>query len=866
VLLLTSRHLTSPHVMNSIPSSIIFASLIFVVIPGLIAVFLRWSCYQYLSRLNNDLSRLLDRIDRTMLSDRLTGIMNHLHRRYEEVSLKTDRVNTIALVEVVYAEQRIRWPFGKITLERIDSYTRVLPNLLLSFGLIGTFIGITTNLVSLGKLINTTNASDINDLVQALQSPLEGMGVAFISSLVALIASAFLITVNLFWNITTEKNKLISGFENYLDNIYQVTLNGESKLDKTIDRMANTFDRFLIDFGDSLKKSVESALRDKIQEISDAYIKVADIAAQSYSKFDDTSSHIAKSADRFQSSSLILHQAVKEINESQFAQSLAKTTAAMKATLGEFEISSQRLSITVGSVEKTFTQSHIGLAKSIDQLAGTQDAFATSIKNLNQSVDGITKGTRGFEEAAIVLQQSAKSINDSEFSQSLMSATTGLKQTVTNFQSSSKHLADTMSGVRDFIGASNTQFVSSITELSIIQNSFTASTHSLEVTVASLHNSLVDKIEKISTSYIGVASLAGEAYSRLNHISDTIAHSTTDLKDAAVIFKESAHSFETADFDKSFQTFSGAIIAMRDCVDGSTNLLSTSITTLSQVQSNFEQSSTNLHQSVSVLQTTLTSLMTNSIQEISTSYNGIATLATQVYEKLDRTFETIDRSTNNIQSSSLVFQQTIQALENTQFTQSLLSSTAVLADSALKLTTSSAAFQRSADVLQEQRFTEALTSSVADLKNLQSDFRTASDGLRQTFGAVVQTIHTFDQTGQQSLAAIEKISNLSDLQQTNQQHLNDVIPKISHSVTSFNDITHAFRDISGQISQHNSDLGSYLQTRNQSSHGIEHRLGEAIEQLNNISSKVERIESISTSNFRDFQEALNANQKRGFFR
>jgi methyl-accepting chemotaxis protein len=381
-----------------------------------------------------------------------------------------------------------------------------------------------------------------------------------------------------------------------------------------------------------------------------------------------------------------------------------------------------------------------------------------------------------------------------------------------------------------------------------------------------LEITLVDKIEKISTSYIGVASLAGEAYDRLNHISDTIAHSTTDLKDAAVIFKESAHSFETADFDKSFQTFSGAIVAMRDCVDGSTSLLSTSITNFTQVQSNFEQSSTNLHQSVSVLQTTLTSLMTNSIQEISTSYSGIATLATQVYEKLDRTFETIDRSTNNIQSSSQVFQRTIQALENTQFTQSLLSSTAVLADSALKLTTSSAAFQRSADVLQEQRFAEALTSSVADLKNLQSDFRTASDGLRQTFGAVVHTIHTFDQTGQQSLAAIEKISSLNDLQQTSQQHLNDVIPKISHSVTSFNDITHAFRDISGQIAQHNSDLGSYLQTRNQSSQGIEHRLGEAIEQLNNISSKVERIEAISTSNFRDFQEALNANQKRGFFR
>jgi hypothetical protein len=95
----------------------------------------------------------------------------------------------------------------------------VLPNLLLSFGLIGTFIGIATNLVSLSGIINSTEASNINELVAALKSPFEGMGIAFISSLAALFGSAFLVTANLFLNINTQKNDLLSGFENYLDNI-----------------------------------------------------------------------------------------------------------------------------------------------------------------------------------------------------------------------------------------------------------------------------------------------------------------------------------------------------------------------------------------------------------------------------------------------------------------------------------------------------------------------------------------------------------------------------------------------------------------------------------------------------------------------
>jgi hypothetical protein len=139
--------------MNSIPPSIIILSFIFVGIPGLVAVYLRWSCSRYLHGLNQDLSRLLDTSN---ISDRLSGIITKLHHRYAAVSLKTDRVNTIALVEVVYAEQHIRWPLGRISLERIDAYTRVLPNLLLSFGLIGTFIGITTNLVSLSGIINNS--------------------------------------------------------------------------------------------------------------------------------------------------------------------------------------------------------------------------------------------------------------------------------------------------------------------------------------------------------------------------------------------------------------------------------------------------------------------------------------------------------------------------------------------------------------------------------------------------------------------------------------------------------------------------------------------------------------------------------------
>ncbi len=812
--------------MNSI-LSIIILSVVFVGIPALIAVCLRWLCYQYLRGLNHDLSRWLDLVDRAIISDRLSGIITKLHHRYAQVSLKTDRVNTIALVEVVYAKQRIRWPFGKISLERIDAYTRVLPNLLLSFGLIGTFIGITTNLVSLSGIINSTSASDVNELVAALKSPLEGMGIAFISSLAALFTSAFLITTNLFLNIGTQKNDLLSGFEDYLDNIYQPSLNGDSKLDKTIDHMANTFDRFLISFGDSIKSAVEAALQDKIQEISNAYIKVSEIAVQTYSHLDDASGKISQGADRLQSSALILNQAVKDIHDSEFAQSLSKTTSAMRATVNEFDISSQRLSKTVESTEKLFEKSGVSFSEAINKLVNTQDGFVSSIDSLNQAANTVNEGTSGFQSAATELQQAAQSIKESEFVQSLASATSGLKNTVGEFQSSSKNLAETISGIHNFMDESNNHFSSQITDLSVIQNSFASSSENLNETVSSLRHSLEDsflnKIEEVSTSYIEIASLAGKTYTKLDKISDIMAESATGLQSSSLIFKESAQILARADFDQSFKSFTTAASTMQECINGSNSLFTKSIADLAQVQLNFAKSSDGLDKSVSILHQTLGSFMTDGIKKISTSYDGITNLASQTYERLDEVFGNMDSSVKNIYSSSLVFQQTVQSLDS-------------------------------------------------NFQIIQKDFQLSTNDLKETFGSINRAVKVLEENGNQSSVVLEKIADISgsqklisSQQQFSQQYFSDILPK-------FDSVANSFQEISLQIAHKNLDMGdmtlqmskatdnlnSYIQSKDQSKNEIRDRLSQAINQLN-------KLEVVSTSGFGGLKEAIESSRKSSFF-
>jgi len=81
-------------------------------------------------------------------------------------------------------------------------------------------LGITINLAGLSQTISQVEIADIQSLVEQLNQPLQGMGIAFVTSLVAVACSSLLIVINFFWNTTLAKSTLINNIEDYLDNIY----------------------------------------------------------------------------------------------------------------------------------------------------------------------------------------------------------------------------------------------------------------------------------------------------------------------------------------------------------------------------------------------------------------------------------------------------------------------------------------------------------------------------------------------------------------------------------------------------------------------------------------------------------------------
>jgi biopolymer transport protein ExbB/TolQ len=120
--------------MPPIPLYLILITLLLVVIPSLFTIFLRISLYLHLINLTNEVQRLI----KTRSAGGQRKIIQTLEARFQEASKQLEQVNTGALIDQIYSQETIKG--FTFTCEQIDYLCRILPNLLLAFGLLGTFL------------------------------------------------------------------------------------------------------------------------------------------------------------------------------------------------------------------------------------------------------------------------------------------------------------------------------------------------------------------------------------------------------------------------------------------------------------------------------------------------------------------------------------------------------------------------------------------------------------------------------------------------------------------------------------------------------------------------------------------------------
>lgn len=352
-------------------------------------------------------------------------IIKKLILMFTNASWKLEQVNTAALIDQVYSQEKIELNFilfrREIRCEQIDYFSRILPNLLLAFGLFGTFLGITINLIDLNQTINQlNNASDISNFLPKLQKPIQGMGIAFTTSLTGLGFSVVLTVVNFIFNTSLAKYQLISSLEDYLDNVYQPTLDGHTRLDKAVNRMVDKQHEFLNNFGTTVRDVVTQSLGGVAQQIAQGNIEATALAKQVYERFTESSGTIARAATDFQDAAVEMKTSAEIFKNSQFPQRLSQATVDLAKTQSNFSQSSAILANTVQSIEialielQSFSKNLVNVGQeitSINQISiRVLDLHQNNQQSLHEIIPQLQQGAQSFQLAIETLDKLQKRI------------------------------------------------------------------------------------------------------------------------------------------------------------------------------------------------------------------------------------------------------------------------------------------------------------------------------------------------------------------------------------------------------------------------------------------------------------------------
>lgn len=344
---------------NLLPPYLLWLTFFLVIIPSIVAILLRFALHRHLSVLASKLRKLLR--GETLTKSPL--IINYLEQRVQNASQQREQINTTALVDGTYSQERFRFLGIPLSCEAIEHLTRNLPNLLLSFGLLGTFLGITINLANLSQTLTQADLRDMGSLVQGLEKPLQGMGIAFISSLVAVFCSAVLTTVNFLWNTNVAKSSLLNSLEDYLDNVYWLTIpNTGQGLHEGIEKLVGNFNSFLTVFSDQFGTTLERVMTDSVTHPLEQMIvenqKITIAAEQTYRELKESSLSMAKSTTTFD-------QAVSTLDKSRFPEKLSSAISDLAIAQNQFSQSALILNKSTKSMEDTLELLQKSILKTI---------------------------------------------------------------------------------------------------------------------------------------------------------------------------------------------------------------------------------------------------------------------------------------------------------------------------------------------------------------------------------------------------------------------------------------------------------------------------------------------------------------------
>jgi hypothetical protein len=314
--------------------------------------------------LRKDLENLISQAKKLISEKDVTlkhPIIQEAEKRIDTYENRADKFKASVIIDQIYSRNKL----GIASRDSWDFVCRSFPNVLISLGLLGTFVGITSNLSSIqGILRNSTGTTE--QITARLQEPLNGMATAFGSSLIALVCGIALTFVNLIFNTTVAKYRFLSLLEDYLNSKAPSTPTGAFLTE--IQGSLRSFRQEMVSiFKNEIAQAIGNSFTSQIAQITEENKRLTANLNSLVTGFRDSSTKISDSSQAFQYAASILSDSDLPNSVNNFSDTIEKVTSIFELTSSSIADSSKQLQSATEKLD-AHSENSIGLYQTLSEL------------------------------------------------------------------------------------------------------------------------------------------------------------------------------------------------------------------------------------------------------------------------------------------------------------------------------------------------------------------------------------------------------------------------------------------------------------------------------------------------------------------
>ncbi|GAB6100665.1 hypothetical protein JCM16358_25440 [Halanaerocella petrolearia] len=546
----------------------------------LIGIFMIWR----LRRVNLRLDQIIDNMNNNNYES--DSFLKGMKEEYEELLAKSkDKINTQSFIEAYFSKKIdgiIKW------IKIIDKSVSVL----ILLGVLGTFIGLT---FSLSNIDLNILSQDMTKGINKLSKLLEGMKIAFYTSIAGMITSVIVNVVNRIWNPEQKMISIMTRLEDYLDNNIRGQIDRQTRQVEAVTELSNKIEQSF--------SSLENVLTDTFIESIGTLDNTMQNIYNSMNKFNELSNEFEEAKGYMVEFNQGLEESVNKFAELYQTNKELTTifTEGVDDLKGEFSALGEDLAKL--SEERRLIKKETDLLEDI--LASMEEYSSqiqeqittlTTIDNRQQNLINTYQSIEdSFEQvSANLIDYSEVSTSQSELVTSFRDALGEMKSDLAKYEERQKDMLAREEEIRE-LNVSLRRSVDSMTE-SFGDNMSTNITK-LETAIDRLHQEFNSNLQS------NLEDLIGEFSSYIKQTNEIIKNKFSDM-DSLLSNVVQSVDFNSQDLTDSLNKISKA----SNSLDDSANIL---IEEVSKIDTNLENNQK------------LYSQLNEKVEEISEEYNEL---------------------------------------------------------------------------------------------------------------------------------------------------------------------------------------------------------------------------------------------------